>query len=61
MPTDDRTVIEQDPVIEAIKKDIDRSLLRANLKLSPEQRIQKLQAALRGANALREAYKNRRP
>jgi hypothetical protein len=28
-----------DPVIEAYKKDVDRTLLRENLKLSVEQRI----------------------
>ena len=33
-----------DPVIEAYKKDVDRTLLRENLKLTPEQRLQKLQA-----------------
>jgi hypothetical protein len=33
-----------DPVIEAYKKDIDRSLLRENLKLTPGQRLAKLQA-----------------
>lgn len=30
-----------DPVIEAYKKDVDRTLLRENLKLSVEERIQK--------------------
>lgn len=30
-----------DPVIEAYKKDVDRTLLRENLKLTVEQRIQK--------------------
>lgn len=51
-----RIEIEPDPVIEAFKKDIDRTLLRANLKLSPEDRLRKMHAALRGALALREAY-----
>lgn len=32
-----------DPVIELYKKDIDRTLIRENLKLTPEQRLQKLQ------------------
>jgi hypothetical protein len=58
---DARIVIEPDPVIEAFKKDIDRSLLRVNLKLSPEERLRKMHAALRGALALREAYKQSRP
>ncbi len=31
-----------DPVIEAYKKDVDRSLLRENLKLSVEERLRKL-------------------
>jgi len=44
-----------DPVIEAYKKDIDRTLLRENLKRSPAERLQRLQdfvqtmAMLRGA------------
>jgi hypothetical protein len=32
-----------DPVIDAYKRDIDRSLLRENLKRTPEQRLLKLQ------------------
>jgi hypothetical protein len=32
-----------DPVIEAYKKDVDRTLLRENLKLSYEQRLNQLQ------------------
>ena len=60
MPTDKPTVIEPDPVIEAFKKDIDRTLLRANLKLSPEERLRKLQSALHGARTLRQAYLNSR-
>ena len=56
-----RIVIEPDPVIEAFKKDIDRTLLRANLKLSPEERLRKMQSAVRGVRALREAYRKSRP
>ena len=33
-----------DPVIEVYKKDVDRSLLRENLKLTVAQRLEKLQA-----------------
>jgi hypothetical protein len=53
-----------DPVIEAYKKDVDRTLLRENLRLSVEQRIQKAQsfheaiAELRGA-ATRDWLKER--
>lgn len=31
--------LDADPVIEAYKKDIDRTLIRENLKLTPEQRL----------------------
>jgi hypothetical protein len=34
--------LEPDPVIEAYKKDVDRTLLRENLKLTPEERLLKL-------------------
>jgi hypothetical protein len=44
-----------DPVVEACKKDIDRTLLRANLRLSPEDRIRKLQDFVRLVVSLREA------
>ncbi len=40
-----------DPVIEAYKKDVDRTLIRENLKLTHEQRLKKLQSA---ADALAE-------
>ena len=39
--------LDPDPVIEAYKKDVDRTLLRENLKLTVEQRILKMIAALR--------------
>jgi hypothetical protein len=32
-----------DPVIEAYMKDVDRTLLRENLKLTPEQRLEKFE------------------
>jgi hypothetical protein len=57
---DARIVIEPDPVIELFKKDIDRTLLRENLKLSPEERLRKMHSALRGVLVLQEAYKTRR-
>ena len=50
-------MLEPDPVIDAFKKDIDRTLLRANLKLTPEERILKMQSALQCALALRGALK----
>jgi hypothetical protein len=33
-----------DPVIEAYKKDVDRTLILENLKLTPDERLQKLQS-----------------
>lgn len=38
-----------DPVIEFYKKDVDRTLLRENLKLTPDERARKLMAAQRFA------------
>lgn len=35
-----------DPVIEAYKRDVDRSLLRENLKLTVEERLRKLESIL---------------
>ena len=45
--------IEPDPVIEAYKKDVDRTLLRQNLLRSPEERWANLIAATRLADELR--------
>jgi hypothetical protein len=47
--------LDPDPVIEAYKSGVDRTLLRENLKLTPEQRIEKLEDFLRLTAALREA------
>lgn len=47
--------IEPDPVIEAYKRDIDRTLLRENLKLTVEQRFLKLMALQQFATELRRA------
>lgn len=46
---------EPDPVIEAYKKDVDRTLLRENLKLTPQERIEKLMAMQRFAAELERA------
>lgn len=46
-----------DPVIEAYKKDVDRGLLRENLKLTPEQRLINLQRFINAIEELREAAK----
>jgi hypothetical protein len=39
--------VAADPVVESYKKDVDRSLLRANLELTVEQRWLKLTSLLR--------------
>lgn len=49
------TGLQPDPVIEAYKRDIDRSLLRENLKLTVEQRFLKLCELQRLATELRKA------
>lgn len=46
---------EPDPVIEAYKKDVDRTLIRENLRLSVEQRVEKLMRLQRFAEELRRA------
>jgi hypothetical protein len=52
---------EPDPVIEAYKKDVDRTLLRKNLKLTVEQRFEKLKALQQFAEELRRAGRKARP
>lgn len=42
-----------DPVIEAYKKDIDRTLIRENLKLTPDQRLKNLERLQEFANEIR--------
>ena len=44
-----------DPVIDAYKKDVDRTLLRENLKLTPHQRLERLQGMVQAAEELRRA------
>ena len=50
---DTRSVV--DPVIEVYKKDIDRTLLRENLKLSVEDRLRQLMELQRFAEELQRA------
>jgi hypothetical protein len=44
-----------DPLIEAFKKDVDRTLLRENLKLTPDERVRKLAAFMRSLQEVRAA------
>ena len=49
-----------DPVIEAYKKDVDRTLLRENLKLTIEERIRKAQSFHEAIDGWREAGRRSR-
>jgi hypothetical protein len=44
-----------DPVIEAYKAGVDRTLIRENLRRSPDERVRALQQLQRFAEELREA------
>jgi hypothetical protein len=44
-----------DPVVEAFKRDVDRTLLRQNLRRTVEERIRNLQDLLRTTEELRRA------
>ncbi len=54
-PDESRSALEPDPVIEAYKAGIDRTLLRENLKRSPAERLANLVALQRFAEELRRA------
>jgi hypothetical protein len=47
--------LDPSPVIEAYKKDVDRTLLRENLKLTTAERVEKMISALRFAEAVRNS------
>ena len=47
--------IDPDPVIQAFKNDVDRTLLRENLKLSVEDRLRQLMELQEFAEELRRA------
>jgi hypothetical protein len=51
----ERYGLSPDPVIEYYKKDVDRTLLREHLKLTPKQRQERLVAFMRDLDRLREA------
>ena len=57
----DATGLVPDPVIEAYKKDVDRTLLRENLKRSPAERVQNLVALQRLAEEARRAARKITP
>ncbi|MEM7397114.1 MAG: hypothetical protein AAF492_32735, partial [Verrucomicrobiota bacterium] len=47
--------LEPDPVIEFYKKDVDRTLLRENLKLTDEERCQKFLSFMRFIRGVRNS------
>ena len=58
MPREPLPPITPDPVIEFYKKDIDRTLLRENLKLSVTERFEKLMELQKFAEEMRRAGKD---
>lgn len=63
-PENERSTAEEgrvDPVIEAYKRDLDRTLLRENLRKTPEERVRALMALLRLATEARQAGRASRP
>lgn len=59
-PREQTGASEIDPVIEAYKKDIDRTQLRENLRLTVQERFEKLQRMAEMAEELRRAMRNAR-
>jgi hypothetical protein len=51
---------DRDPVVEAFKKDIDRTLIRENLKLTVEQRFLKAMELQKFAEEMRRAGREAR-
>jgi hypothetical protein len=49
-----------DPVIAAYKKDVDRTILRENLKLSPQQRSEKFVSFMKSVWQLRAIVEQQR-
>lgn len=48
-----------DPIIEIYKKDVDITMIRENLKLTPDQRMRKLQEMGRVFDEMQRARKER--
>ncbi len=54
-PQDDVPATDADPVIESYKRHVDRTLLRENLRKTPEERVLALMALQRLAEEARRA------
>jgi hypothetical protein len=50
----------RDPVIEAYKKHVDRSLIRENLRLTVEERFRRLMDLIRASQELKRAGRDAR-
>ena len=59
-PRDPLPPVTPNPVIEFYKKDVDRTLLRENLKLAVTERFEKLMSLQRFAEEMRRAAAARR-
>ncbi len=55
-----RPTFEVDPVIEAYKRDVDRTLIRENLKRTVQERLDSLMSALQLGTELERAMKRAR-
>jgi hypothetical protein len=55
MDRHDKPATGADPVVQAYLRDVDRSLLRRNLQLTPEERLRKLQDFVAFISRMREA------
>ena len=53
--------LESSPTIDAYKRDVDRTLLRENLKLTPDERLKKMISVLRFTEELRRPRKAAAP
>ena len=54
----ERYGLSADPVTEYYKKDVDRTLLREHLKLTPQQRLEKVMGFMRALDRLRAAKRS---
>ena len=60
MSSEESETLLPDPVTELYKRDVDRTLLRENLRLTPQQRIEKLMSFMRSLEVLKAAAKRTR-
>jgi hypothetical protein len=51
--------LRPDPVIDAFKRDVDRTLIREQLRRSIDERVRNMIAALRLAEGLHEAHRRK--